>query len=278
MKKGLLYIVLFTLSASAVFPRGSQETGGFSGNYAFGGSTTVEPVALAAIDVFEERYGNLNISYDSQGSSVGVQGVIEGTYTLGGASRDLKDKEKEQGAAATPVALDGVAAIVNKGSVTIDNISLENLAKVFAGEITNWSEMGGPDREIVVFNRDEASGTRSCFDDSVVKSIDLKFTNSAAIVTSNGDMVAKVGSTPYSIGYCGFGYIDRDPDVKPVSVDGVNPSEKNVLNDTYKVSRKLNIIHRGELKPGTLEKAFVEFLLSDDGQAIAGEEGFIPIQ
>ena len=278
MKKLLIFTIVFLAAGAAVFAGGSKESDGFSGDYEFGGSTTVEPIALAAIEDFEEKYQGLNISYDSQGSSVGVQGVLEGTYSLGGASRELKSGEKEAGAMATPVALDGVAVIVNKGSVTIDNLSLEEVSKIFAGEINNWSEVGGPDKQIAVFNRDEASGTRSCFNDSTVKNFDMKFRKDAAIVTSNGDMVAKVGSTPYAIGYCGFGYIDRDPGTKSINVDGIAPVEKNILNDSYKVSRKLNIIHKGALEEGTFEKAFVDFLLSDDGQAIAAEEGFIPIQ
>jgi phosphate transport system substrate-binding protein len=278
MKKLLILTVVFLAAGAAVFAGGSKETEGFSGDYEFGGSTTVEPVALAAIEVFEEKYDGLNISYDSQGSSVGVQGVLEGTYSLGGASRELKSGEKDEGAMATPIALDGVAVIVNKDSVTIDNLSLEQVSKIFAGDITNWSQVGGPDEEIAVFNRDEASGTRSCFKDATVKKMDMKFRKDAAIVTSNGDMVAKVGSTPYSIGYCGFGYIERDPGTKTVNVDGTAPTEENVLNDSYKVSRKLNIVHKGEIEEGTFEKAFVDFLLSDDGQAIVAEEDFIPLQ
>lgn len=265
------------LVVAAVTFAGGQGEGEFSGDYAFGGSTTVEPVALAAIDVFMEKYDGLNISYDSQGSSVGVKGALSGTYALGGASRELKPAEIDEGAKSVHVALDGVAVIANQETITVSNLTFEQVGQIFAGQITNWKDVGGPDAEIAVFNRDEASGTRDCFE-MTVDGIDASFTDSAAIVTSNGDMVAKVGSTPNAIGYCGFGYLDRDPGIKPIFVDGVEPTEANVKNESYKISRYLNIIYTGELKEGSLEKAFVDFLLSDEGQAIAAEEGFIPLK
>jgi len=277
MKK-LLIVASFLLIACFTFAGGQQEKSeGFSGDYAFGGSTTVEPVALAAIEVFMEKYPDVNISYDSQGSSVGVKGAISGTYSLGGASRELKDSEAEQGAKSIHVGLDGVAVIANKDTVNVSNLSFDEVGLIFAGQITNWKEVGGPDQPIAVFNRDEASGTRDCFK-MTVKPHGGDFVDTAAIVTSNGDMVSKVGSTPYSIGYCGFGYLAKDPGIKPVSVNGVDPEEANVVNESYKISRYLNLVYTGELAEGTLEKAFVDFLLSDDGQAIVAEEKFIPLQ
>lgn len=278
MKKILIIGLLLTVAVLTVFAGGQKEADGWSGDYEFGGSTTVEPIMVAASEIWEERYPGLNLSYDSQGSSVGVRGALEGTYNLGAASRSLKASEMDEGAVAYAVALDGVAVVVNKESVNIGNMSLEQVTKIYAGEIMNWSEVGGPDEEIVVFNRDEASGTRSCFDDSTVGAMDMEFTNTAAIVTSNGDMVSKVGSTPYAIGYCGFGYIGRDPGTKTVTVDGVEPEAKNVLNDSYGVSRKLNVISKGEVEDGSFEAAFIDFLLSDEGQAIAEEEGFIALR
>ncbi len=278
MKKLFIAGLLLTAAGFAAFAGGSQETKGLSGDYELGGSTTVEPICLAANDVFEEKYPDLNLSYDSQGSSVGVQGALEGTYILGAASRDLKDSEKDEGAKAVAVASDGVAVIVNKDSINISNLGIEDVAKIFSGESAKWSAVGGPDHDIVVFNRDEASGTRSCFKDATVKKFKTKFTDAAAIVTSNGDMVAKVGSTPYAIGYCGFGYIGKDPGTKTVTVDGVEPEPKFVLDGSYAVSRNLNIVYTGSLDDDPFKKAYVDFLLSDDGQAIVAEEDFIPLQ
>lgn len=280
MKKILtIALVMIIGSAAFIYAGGEKESAqGFTGNYAFGGSTTTEPIFLAAIEEFRQAHPQARISYDSQGSSVGVQGVLKGTYTLGGASRDLKDSEAAEGAKATVIALDGVAVIVNKASVPLDNLTIKQIAGIYSGEITNWKELGGPDAGIVVFNRDEASGTRDCFNETVVKLQGKKFMPEAAVVTSNGDMISKVAGTPYSIGYCGFGYIDRDPAAKALSVNSVLPREQNVLSGQYPVSRKLNAIHKGDLVSGSLEKAFVDFLLSKEGQAIVREERFITIK
>ncbi len=279
MKKSLsIAMILLMITGLSLYAGGAKESGAsYNGDYAFGGSTTVEPVVLAAMEEFRELYPEVRISYDSQGSSVGVKGVISGTYSLGGSSRELSDSEKAEGAVAVRIALDGVAVIVNKATVSIDSITTAQIAAIFAGEITNWNQVGGPDAPIVIFNRDEASGTRDCFNSTVVKPAGKKFTNTAAIVTSNGDMVAKVAGTPYAIGYCGFGYITKDPGTKPLVVNGIPPVVANVLNNTYPVSRYLNMVHDGPLAEGTLEKAFIDYLLSPDGQAIVKEEGFIPL-
>lgn len=249
---------------------------GLRGNYAFGGSTTVEPIINAAIPGFRERYPEVYISYDAQGSSVGIKGILSGTYSLGASSRDLKESEKSQGAQEIPIALDGVAVIVNS-SIPIENLTLEQLNALYSGTITRWSELGGPDAPVVLFNRDEASGTRDCFHSLVIDPFDNSFTPEAAVVTSNGDMVAKIASTPYSIGYCGFGYIGSNPRTKAVSIDGIRPTPVNVQNGSYPVSRKLIMVTNGIPADGSISKTFIDYLLSEEGQAIIAEEKFIPL-
>lgn len=256
---------------------------GFAGSYNFGGSTTVEPIALAAIEEFEELYPDAKISYDGTGSSTGIQGVLDGTYSLGAASRDVKEEEKQKGAVAIPVALDGIAVIVNE-SVDVTDLSLEQLAKIFTGEITNWKEVGGSDNPIVVVNRDEASGTRAAFAEMVLeealgKDPEPVFIAEAITTDSNGDMITKVGTTPNAIGYCGFGYIEqvKDAGAKAISIDGVEPVIDAVVDGSYPISRYLYFVSNGELQEGTLEKEFIDFLLSDEGQSIVEDEGFIRI-
>lgn len=288
MKKVLFYMTITLLGifviAGAAFAGGSKESGDgkYAGDYAMGGSTTVEPIVVSVIEAFAEKYPDAKLSYDAQGSSVGVQGVLDGVYVLGGSSRHLKDKELDAGAVPTAIALDGIAVVVNSG-VPIDNLSLDQVAMIFAGEIRNWSEVGGPNRDIFVVNRDEASGTRAAFSELV---LDVKYGKKQgkyiadAITTeSNGDMVTKVGQTPDTIGYCGFGYIDQAKNMgaKTISVDKTDPEVMNVLDGSYPVSRKLFFVHKGEIEEGTLEDAFVDFLLSDEGQAIVAETGFISL-
>ena len=289
MKKSLYFVSIALLSllvaAGAAFAgkEGSKGEGEFAGDYAMGGSTTVEPIIVTAIEAFADKYPSAKLSYDSQGSSVGVTGVIDGVYVLGGSSRELKDGEVDAGAAPTAIALDGIAVVVNE-SVPIDNLALDQVALIFAGEINNWSEVGGMDREIVVVNRDEASGTRAAFRELVLDKKygkkKGKFIADAITVESNGDMVTKVGQTPDTIGYCGFGYIDKAKNMggKTISVDGGDPTVASVLTKEYPVSRSLYIVSMGDIESGSLSDAFVSFLLSDEGQQIVEEAGYISIK
>jgi phosphate transport system substrate-binding protein len=251
-------------------------------NYNFGGSTTVLPIMEAAIDAYKQKHPEFTISYEGLGSSVGISNVIEGTYTLGGSSRTLKPEEEAKGVVATPISLDGVAVIVNS-NIVIDNLPLDKIADIFSGNVTNWKEVGGPDAEIVLINRDEASGTRetflvTCIEKALGK--DATFSDKADIVSSNGDMTQKVGSTPNSMGYCGFGFIDRarNAGAKDILVNGIEPIEENVKNGTYPLSRQLFVVHKGALKDGSVEKDFVDFLLSPEGQDIVKAEKFIPLK
>ncbi len=284
MKKIFAFLLILVVAGFS-FAAGQKDSGaamssdaGFSGNYAFGGSTTVEPIVRAAAEAYTEMNPDVKISYDAPGSSAGVKGALDGTYSIGAASRSLKSSEVDAGAVATAIAKDGVAVVVNKGSVNIDALTHDQLIGIYAGEITNWKEIGGPDGKIVVFNRDEASGTRDCFNEKTVKEAGKSFVDTAAIVTSNGDMVAKVGSTPFAIGYCGFGYLGKDAGTKSVSIEGVVPEVKYVLDGSYPIQRDLILITKGKVAAGSLEEAFINYILSDEGQAIVAEEKFIPLK
>ncbi|MDA3850054.1 MAG: phosphate ABC transporter substrate-binding protein [Spirochaetaceae bacterium] len=279
MKKIMLVMLVLVAALTLVMANGQgdgQGESGFSGSYAFGGSTTLEPIFMDVNTVMEARY-SIQLSYDAPGSSAGVSGVLDGTYPIGAASRELKAQEIEAGAVATPVGVDGVAIVVNKDSVAVDNLSIQQIVDIYSGVITNWSDVGGADAEIVVLNRDEASGTRSCFKDSTVKEAGVDFVSDAIIVTSNGDMVSKVGSTPYAIGYCGFGYIGKDGGTKTVSIDAIDPDEENVVNGSYAISRNLNVITLGELADGSFEKFYLDYMLSTEGQQIVKALNFIPL-
>ena len=163
-------VLVFTAAGPVYAGGGKEDQGRYAGDHAMGGSTTVMPIMEAAIEGFEDEYPAANLSYDGQGSSVGVQGVLDGVYEIGGSSRMLKDNEKQAGAVATPIALDGIAVIVNS-NVPLDDLSLEDVAAIFRGETGNWSRLGGPDASIVVVNRDEASGTRAAFQELVLEKV-----------------------------------------------------------------------------------------------------------
>jgi phosphate transport system substrate-binding protein len=260
---------------------GGAMAGSFKGKYPMGGSTTCDPIFTAAIEAYAKMYPDAKLSYDAQGSSVGVTGVIDGVYVLGGSSREIKPEEMRKGAVPIAIALDGIAVIANR-DLDIDNLTLEQVGRIFTGAITNWKDVGGADKAIVVVNRDEASGTRVAFGELVLNKVigkDAKYLADAITVKSNGEVVAKVGQTPDAIGYCGFGFIDQAKQMgaKVLSVDGVNERIDNVLSGKYPISRKLFAVSKGKLKAGTLEKAFVDFILSKDGQKIVEEAGFIAL-
>jgi phosphate transport system substrate-binding protein len=278
MKKIFISMALSVMAGMMLF----SACGAGARNFNFGGSTTVLPIMESAIDMYKQKHPEITISYEGLGSSVGISNVIAGTYTLGGSSRTLKPEEEAEGVIATPISLDGVAVIVNS-NIVIDNLTLVKIADIFAGKIINWKEVDGPDAEIVLINRDEASGTRetfliTCIEKALGK--DGKFSDKADVVSSNGDMTQKVGSIPNSIGYCGFGFIDRarNSGAKDILVNGIEPVEANVMNGSYPLSRKLFVVHKGPLKDGTVEKDFVDFLLSPEGQDIVAAEKFIPLK
>jgi len=286
VKKAFLVVVTASLVAGAVFASGTGEgtAAGFKGTYKFGGSTTVDPIARSEIEAFAKIHPEAKIGYDAQGSGPGIAGVLSGVYTLGGSSRDLTADEKSKGLVENTIALDGLAVIVND-NVAVADLTRKQVADILNGTLTNWKQVGGADMPIVVVTRDEASGSRVAIVDLVLtkeyKKGDPKadFMKDAVTVTSNGDMVTKVGSTPNAIGYCGEGFLDqaKSNGAKPVSINGIVESTKNVLNKTYPIPRFLYLISKGPLKDGTVEKAFVDFVLSPQGQAIVKQEGFIAL-
>ena len=283
MKKTKLFLPLLLFAIlTIVFITGCSTNN--REDYSFGGSTTLEPIFTTAIESFSPKGQDVKLSYDAQGSSAGIKGLQDGIYTLAGASRELKDEEKSEGIVSTPIAIDGIAIIINEDA-GVSNLTLEQVANIFAGDIDNWSQVGGNDMEITVINRDEASGTRSAFKEMVLDSVlgresDPQFVEEAIVTDSNGDMVVKAGSTPGGVGYCGFGYIEeaKNAGAVPVSIDEIEATEENVIDGKYPISRKLNIIHREDLAKDSIEAQFIDFLLSSDGQAIVEENGFIGLE
>ncbi|MFA6840188.1 MAG: phosphate ABC transporter substrate-binding protein [Sphaerochaetaceae bacterium] len=280
MKKTLMMIALVgALSAAAVFAQGSGESGasGSTKNYTFGGSSTVAPIVNSAIPVFEDANPGVKISYETLGSSVGIKQLQEGTLSLAGSSRELKPAEVDAGLVPTTIALDGLSVAVNS-SVSISNLTMDQLAAIFAGEITNWKEVGGKDAKIELIVRDETSGTYGTFKEIVLDSRKKSPSVNAIVARENGELAAKIASTPNSIGYIGmaFNHIITEAGGKVLTVDGVAPSSDAVKSGEYPISRALYVVSKGPLQGG-VEKDFVDFLLSAKGQAIVLDSEFIPL-
>ncbi len=280
MKRAILTAIGTAILVATAFAGGEQEG---SGNFrlSMGGSTTMDPIMSSAIEVYRTEVDPAaELSYDAPGSTAGIQGTLNGIYDVGASSRALFIREREQGLQATTIATDGLAVIVHE-TVPIDDISIEDLAAVFVGEIRNWSRLGGPDEEIVVVNRDQASGTFGAFRELVLVRTygdDARYVRQALVTESNGNMATMVTQTPYSIGYASMITLERvaDQGGKALSVDGVEDTNETVLTGEYPITRPLNVVTLGE--PAGEAKVFVDFLLGERGQEIVNEVGYLPLR
>jgi phosphate transport system substrate-binding protein len=251
-----------------------------SGTYTFGGSTTVAPIAYAAIEQFQKDNPGLKISYEATGSGAGLKALLAGEISLSGSSAEWSASDL-QDAKATVIALDGMSVVVNK-NVKLSNIAIANLAKVYHGDITNWKDLGGQDMKIVVVNRDEASGTYASFWELVCQASfgkKVAYTKDAIVTKENGEVAAKVASTPGSIGYVGMAFADQVEKAggRRLLVNGVKDTVPNVISKKYPLARSLFILTKGDPAEGSVEKAFIDFVLSPKGQAIVKSSDFIPV-
>jgi phosphate transport system substrate-binding protein len=244
---------------------------GLSGQIQLAGSTTVQPLAEVLAEAFMAENPDVMIEVQGGGSSVGVTSAGEGTVDIGNASRNVKDSEFEEfpELQVFTIAYDGIAIVTNP-DLELSTLSIDQVKAIFAGEITNYSEVGGPDAEIVVVSREEGSGTRAAFEELVMETGDeeAQISEDALLQQSNGQVRTTVSTTPDSIGYLSFGFLDES--INTVAIDGVVPTVANVKNDSYPIFRPLNMLTNGE--PGDLAQAFLDFILSDAGQALVAED------
>ena len=236
------------------------------------GSTTVLPIAKETAKRYMMKHPNVQIEVSGGGSGFGVKQVGQGLVDIGMASRDLKASEKETypDLVVYNIGLDGVAVVVNPNN-PVSSLTKEQVKKIYAGEITNWKEVGGTDEPITVYTRDELSGTRDTFWKLALNKNNIS--DRALVVASNGEMKAKVSADKNGMGYISVGYIDES--VKPVALDGVNPTKENIKKGDYKVYRPLILITNGEPEPTV--KEYINYILSPEGQKIVESKGFLSI-
>jgi phosphate transport system substrate-binding protein len=244
---------------------------GLSGQLQLAGSTTVQPLAEKLAEAFMAMNPDLVIEIQGGGSSVGVTSAGEGTVDIGNASRAVKDSEMEEfpNLQVFTIAYDGIA-VVTHPDTQLATLSVEQVRDIFAGEITNFSEVGGPDAPIAVVSREEGSGTRAAFEELVMEAGEEEkvITEKALLQQSNGQVRTTVATTPNSIGYLSFGFLDES--TRGVPIDGVEPSVANVKGGDYPIFRPLNMLTNGP--PNELAQAFLDFVLSGEGQAIVAED------
>jgi phosphate transport system substrate-binding protein len=239
-----------------------------SGTIDEAGSTSVQPLLELMAAAFMEKYPNVTINVSGGGSSAGVQACAAGTVDIGAASRDIKMSEADLIAIA--IARDAVAIVVNEAN-PVSELTMEQVAKIYAGEITNWSEVGGNDEEIIVVSREEGSGTRDCFESKLMDEFDKEIKADALFYDSNGAVRTKVTSETAAIGYVSLGYVEG---LKTIVIDGVECTLENCQSGDYPVLRRLYLLTKET--PSGLVKAFIDFCRSEEGQAIAAES-WIPL-
>ncbi len=249
---------------------GEQQVAGssLSGTIQIAGSTSVQPVSEELAKAFMEKNNKVRINVAGGGSGAGIRAAQTGTADIGTSSRELKAEEKT--VQEFVIALDGIAVIVHKDSIIAD-LKKEDIRKIFAGEITDWEDVGGETGPIRIFTREEGSGTRGAFEELVLG--EQKISNKANVQNSTGAVRTAVAQDKNAIGYVSLGALNGD--VKVVKVDGVEATVANIKNKTYQISRPFIYMTREE--PEGAVKAFIDWVLSAEGQAIVEKNGFISV-
>ena len=284
MKKSLAMLLSLTLCAglfagcsnsdsgtpSAEPTQTSSEPAKLSGNVATDGSTSMEKIIGSLGEAFTEMNPDVNFPYNPTGSGTGIQAAIDGTCDIGLSSRALKDEEKAT-LTETIVALDGIAIIVNPAN-PVSDLSVEQIAQIYTGEITNWKDVGGDDLEISRIGREAGSGTRDGFETITDTKEACKYNQE---LTSTGDVITTVAGNPNAIGYASLSAVKDS--VKALTVGGVAPSEETVLDGTYTIQRPFVLATRTGEALSEAAQAFFDFATSADANEIIAAAGAVPV-
>lgn len=232
------------------------------------GSTSMEKVIGVLGETFEEETG-ITVTYNPTGSGSGIKAVAAGTCDIGLSSRDLKDEEKEQGLTATILAYDGIAIIVNPEN-PISDLDIETVAQIYTGEITNWSEIGGNDGEIVLVGREAGSGTRDGFESITGTEDNCKYRQE---LTSTGDVITTVAGNPAAIGYASVASVKDS--VKMVTVNGVAPTEETIKDGSYVVQRPFVLVTKSDIKLSESAQEFFDYITSENAREAISSAGVV---
>lgn len=260
-----------TAATSTTASTAEETTADLSGAVATGGSTSVEKVIGALSEAFMEANPGVDVTYDPTGSSAGVTGAADGTLDIGLSSRALKEEEISKGLKETTFALDGIAIVVNTENTATD-LSLEQIAGLATGEITNWSEVGGPDAPVVLIGREAGSGTRDGFESIVGVEDKCAYEQE---LTSTGAVLAGVAANPNAFGYVSLASVDDT--VKMVTVDGVAASEETVKDGSYKIQRPFVFATKEGEELSAQAQAFYDFALSEEAAELIAAAGAVPM-
>ena len=265
MKKIICVILTLALVLSLAACSGKEKA-----SVSTDGSTSMQKVINALGEAFMEETG-AKFTYNATGSGTGIKAVKDGTCDIGLSSRYLKDSEKAEGLKETILAIDGIAIIVHTDN-TVADLTLQQIAAIFKGEVTNWSEVGGKDGEIVCIGREESSGTRDGFESITDTVGDSKYRQE---LTSNGAVLTAVAENPNAIGYVSLSSV-KDT-VKAMSVGGVAPSEESIKDGSYAVQRPFVLVTREGVALSKTAQAFFDFATSPAAHEIITAAGVVPV-
>ena len=257
-------------TSAAAGSTASSTAAALSGNVATGGSTSMKNVIAALTEGFAEVEPGVTVSYDPTGSGAGITGATDKTLDIGLSSRALKDAEKAD-VDGTTIALDGIAIIVNNAS-KVEDLTVDQLKQMFTGEITNWSEVGGDDGEIVLIGREAGSGTRDGFESIVDVKDSCKY---AQELTATGAVISAVEANPLAIGYASLSAVGDT--VKMVTVGGVECSEETVKDGSYEVQRPFVFVTNKSVTLSEQAQAFFDFATSADAADLIRTAGAVPV-
>ena len=257
-------------ASAAAGSTASSTAAALSGNVATGGSTSMKNVIAALTEGFAEVEPGVTVSYDPTGSGAGITGATDKTLDIGLSSRALKDDEKAD-VDGTTIALDGIAIIVNNAS-KVEDLTVDQLKQMFTGEITNWSEVGGGDGEIVLIGREAGSGTRDGFESIVDVKDSCKY---AQELTATGAVISAVEANPLAIGYASLSAVGDT--VKMVTVGGVECSEETVKDGSYEVQRPFVFVTNKSVTLSEQAQAFFDFATSADAADLIRTAGAVPV-
>lgn len=235
------------------------------------GSTSMEKVIGYLSEAYMQEHSDIKVTYNPTGSGSGIQAVQEGRCDIGLSSRSLKEEEAAD-LNAEVVAIDAIAVIVNPQNPVAD-MTVDEIAQIYTGEITNWQEIGGSDAPIVCIGREAASGTRDGFESVTGTADTCKY---AQELTSTGDVVQTVSSNPNAIGYASLASVSDT--VKPVSVEGVFPTDETILNGSYRIQRSFLLVTRKDKELEGASKDFYNFCMSQEADAYIQKAGAVPVE
>jgi len=237
------------------------------------GSTSVGPYAEELASAFDSKNNNKTSTGVSQvGSGPGIKAVIDGTTDIGMSSRDLTADELSKGLVPVKICDDGIAVITNKAN-PVKSLTVDQIRDIFAGNITNWNQVGGDDSSIIVVTREAGSGTRDGFETLVMQK-KANITSKAIQLSSTGAVSTYVAGSKYAIGYISYGSLDTNQ-VSAISVNGVQPSVSTIKDKTYLIQRPFLLVTRGQ--PTGLAKAYIDFVMSPEGQSMLAKHNLVTV-